>query len=94
MEAEPTKELRFVEREEVISSSFSLPDDVLLDSKEYNTDDLKATRIIHFTTDLNDEWKPPTKTVKVLQQRWIDGWGQNYYWKDVPTVKEETDNKI
>lgn len=28
------------------------------------------------------------KTIKVLQQKWLDGWGEPY-WKDVPTVKEE-----
>ncbi|MCH8067840.1 MAG: hypothetical protein IID16_01005 [Candidatus Marinimicrobia bacterium] len=28
------------------------------------------------------------KTIKVLQQKWLDGWGKSY-WKDVPTVKEE-----
>ena len=26
--------------------------------------------------------------IKVLQQKWLDGWGKSY-WKDVPTVKEE-----
>jgi hypothetical protein len=36
-------------------STWQLPD-VLLDTKEYNTDEIKPERLLTFTTDLNDEW--------------------------------------
>ncbi len=31
---------------------------------------------------------PVEVEIIVLQQKWIDGWGQNTYWQDVPIVEE------
>ena len=36
-------------------STWSLPD-ILLDTKQYNTDEIKPERLLTFVTDLNDEW--------------------------------------
>lgn len=36
-------------------STWSLPD-VLLETKQYNTDEIKPERLLTFVTDLNDEW--------------------------------------